>query len=375
MKKVFILIAMFIPFFGMAQSYCLTGISASDDAERVNFFYGNNNELIAYEVFDRVDPEYPTDLRDTLFYDANGDCVKIKNYQLIDGIWKYTYYINYTYDANHNCLSRENYNSFDGGITFDLGGRYEYTYENNHIIGYVMYFVGDEFARGTYTYNNEGQPIELIETQNDPWGGTGWSNSAKTTWEYNELGQCTCVNYYYWYYTSWSLSQSDVYEYDEAGNTTSVCVYSSSIIADRKTYAYDYDTPIEEVIMPSDPEGDYSWETFANRPLAYAWETADANGNLVYICDYNFGYCEVQGVNSLISDLQEMLIFPNPTNGVVRISQKNVEKVEVLDMNGRTVLQQEQNCNTIDLSNLSSGLYIMKAYDGKHWNYGKVQVK
>lgn len=366
---------MFIPFFGMAQSYCLTGISASDDAERVNFFYGNDNELIAYEVFDRVDPEYPTDLRDSLYYDANGDCVKIKNYQLMDGIWKYTYYIDYTYDANHNCLSRENYNSFDGGITFDLGGRYEYTYENNHITGYVMYFVGDEFARGTYTYNNEGQPIELIETQNDPWGGTGWSNSAKTTWEYNELGQCTCVNYYYWYYTSWSLSQSDVYEFDEAGNTTSVCIYSSSIIADRKTYAYDYDTPIEEVIMPSDPEGDYSWETFANRPLAYAWETADANGNLVYICDYNFGYCEVQGVNNLISDLQEMLIFPNPTNGIVRISQKNVEKVEVLDMNGRTVLQQEQNCNTIDLSNLSSGLYIMKAYDGKHWNYGKVQVK
>ena len=127
--------------------------------------------------------------------------------------------------------------------------------------------------------------------------------------------------------------------------------------------------------MPTDPEGDYSWETFVNRPLGYAWETADAEGNLVYICDYDFAYCEVQGVNNLISDLQEMFIFPNPTNGVVRISQKNVEKVEVLDMNGRTVLQQEQNCNTIDLSNLSSGLYIMKAYDGKHWNYGKVQVK
>ena len=375
MKRAFILIAMFIPLFGMAQSYCLTGVSASDDAERTNFFYGNNNELIAYEVFDRVDPEYPTDLRDTLLYDANGDCVKIKNYQLIDGIWKYTFYIDYTYDANHNCLSRENYNSFDNGITFDLGGRYEYTYENNRITGFVMYFMGDEFSRGTYTYNNEGQPVEMIEMQNDPWGGTGWSNSSKVTWEYDELGQCTCANYYYWYYNSWNLSQSDVYEFDEAGNTTSVSVYSSSIIADRKTYAYDLDTPIEEVIMPTDPEGDYSWETFANRPLGYAWETADANGNLVYICDYDFAYCEVQGVNNLISDLQEMFIFPNPTNGVVRISQKNVEKVEVLDMNGRTVLQQDQCGNTIDLSNLSSGLYIMKAYDGKHWNYGKVQVK
>ena len=375
MKRVFILIAMFIPLFGMAQSYCLTGVSASDDAERTNFFYGNNNELIAYEVFDRVDPEYPTDLRDTLLYDANGDCVKIKNYQLIDGIWKYSFYMDYTYDANHNCLSRENYNFDDIEGHFVLGGRDEYTYEGNNIIGFVKYFIGEEFQRGSYSYNSLGQLTELLETQNDLWGGTGWSNSAKTTWEYNELGQCTCVNYYYWDYTNWSLSKSDVYEYDEAGNTLTLSVYSSSTLSYRHTYSYDLDTPIEEVIMPSDPEGDYSWETFANRPLAYAWEIADADGNLVYICDYNFGYCEVQGVNNLISDLQEMFIFPNPTNGVVRISQKNVEKVEVLDLNGRTVLQQDQCGNTIDLSNLSSGLYIMKAYDGQHWNYGKIQVK
>lgn len=375
MKKAFILIAMFIPFFGMAQSYCLTDMTSDDGLERSYFYYGNNDELIAYEVFDNVDPEYPTNLRDTLIYDANGDCVKIKNYQLMDGIWKYTYYIDYTYDANHNKLSRENYNSFDGGVTFDLGGRYEYTYENNRITGYVLYFMGDEFTRGTYTYNEEGQPVEMIELQNDLWGGSGWSNSAKTTWEYNELGQCTRMNYFYGDYTGWTPSQTDIYQYDAAGNTSIVSITVSGSVVDRKSFFYDLETPIEEVIMPVDPEGDYKWENFVNRPLGYGWETADEGGNLVYICDYNYNYCEVQGVNSLISDLQEMNIFPNPTNGIVRISQKNVERVEVLDMNGRVVLQQDQNCNTIDLSNLSSGLYIMKAYDGQHWSFGKVQVK
>lgn len=374
MKKAFILIAMFIPFFGMAQSYCLLDLASDDEMERVNFFYGNDNELIAYEAFDFIDPEYPTSLRDTLIYDAKGDCVKIKNYQLLDGIWKYTYYIDYTYDDNHNRLSRENYNSFDGGVTFDLGGRYEYTYEDNRLVSFVLFFMGDEFTRGTYTYNADGKPVELLEMQNDPWGGSGWSNSAKSVWEYNELGQCTTANHYYWDY-SWSLSKSEVYEYDEAGNTHITSVYESIGLVDRKTFFYDLETPIEEVIMPVDPEGDYRWETFMTRPMGYAWETADANGNLVYICDYNYHYCEVTGVNSLIADIQEMSIFPNPTNGIVRISLKDVKKVEVLDMNGRVIMQQEQNCSTIDLSNLSSGLYIMKAYDGQHWNFGKVQVK
>ena len=375
MRKAFILIGLFLPLFGMAQSYCLTDFGSDDGAERVNFFYGNDNELIAYESFDLVDPSDPVNLRDTLIYDANGDCVKIKNYQFLDNQWKYTYYIDYSYDANHHCKSRENYNSFDGGVTFDLGGRYEYNYDGDRITSYVMYFVGVEFMRGDYTYNAEGQLIELLETQNDPWGGTGWDNSARSVWEYNELGQCTTATFYYWNYTNWSLSKRKDFIYDGSGNTSIVSTYEGGGLVDRKSYFYDLETPIEEVIMPVDPEGDYQWEKFMTRPLGFGWETADANGVLQYICDYYYNYCPVTGVNSMVADLQEMSLYPNPTTGLVKIGNKNVERVEVIDQTGRVVLQQTNGDNTIDLSNLSSGLYIVKAYDGQHWNFGKVQVK
>ena len=374
MKKAFILIGLFLPLLGMSQSYCLTDFGSTDEAELVKFYYGNYNELVAYEAFDFVDPGDPVTLRDTLVYDANGDCVKIKNYQFIDNQWKYTYYIDYTYDANHNRLSRENYNSFDGGVTFDLGGRYEYTYEGDHIVSYVMYFVGSEFLRGAYTYNAQGQLVELLETQNDPWGGTGWENSARSVWEYNEFGQCTTATFYYWNYTGWDLSKRKTFQYDAAGNTAVVSTYENAGLVDRKGYYFDYNTPIEEVIMPVDPEGDYKWETFKTRPLGFAWETADANGNLQYICDYNYNYCEVSGVNSMVADLQEMSLYPNPTSGVVRISNKDVERVEVIDQNGRIVLQQANGSLTLDLGNLPAGLYVVKAYDGQHWNFGKVQV-
>lgn len=375
MKKAFILIALFIPLFGMAQSYCLIGHSSDDQLERTNFHYGNNNELIAYELFNLVDPEFPIHLRDTLFYDSNGDCVKIKNYQLIDGVWTYTYYIDYTYDDNHNRLSRENYNSFDGGVNFDLGGRYEYTYENNRIVSFLLYFMDDEFSRGTYSYGDDGTLRIVTEMQNDLWGGGGWSNSAATYYQYNNLGQCFRIDYQVWDNNDWYLSTYRTFDFDEAGNTYISRICNQTGIVDRRTYFFDLDTPIEEVIMPVDPEGEFQWESFATRPLGYAWEAADVNGNLTYVCDYSFDYCEVTGINSLIADIQSMSIFPNPTTGIVRILQKDVQSVEVLDMNGRVVMQQDHNCSTIDLSSLSSGLYIMKAYDGQHWNVGKIQVK
>ena len=376
MKHFFILITTLLPLFGMAQSYCLTDFMSSDDAEKITFYYGNNNELVAYEVFDNIDPSYPMNLRDTLLYDANGDCVKINNYQLMDGIWKHTWYIDYTYDENHNRITRENYNSFDGGITFDLGGRYEYTYEDNRLDSYVMYFGDDEFMRGQYSYNADGQLTELLETQNDLWGGTGWNNAAKTVWTYNDLGQCTRTDFYYWEYGSWVPNKNYQYEYDENGNTLVRTTYEAVGLVDRITYTYDLETAFEEVIMPNDPEGDYKWDTFVNRPLGYAWETADEDGVLQYICDYYYKYAEVEGIGGLVADINAMQLFPNPTDGLVKLNLKGIEQVEVLDMSGRTLLRQaKNNIQTVDLSSLKSGFYILKAYDGQHWNFGKIQVK
>ena len=37
--------------------------------------------------------------------------------------------------------------------------------------------------------------------------------------------------------------------------------------------------------------------------------------------------------------------------------------------------QADGNRHTIDVSDLASGLYLVKAYDGQTWNICKVQVK
>ena len=46
-------------------------------------------------------------------------------------------------------------------------------------------------------------------------------------------------------------------------------------------------------------------------------------------------------------------------------------------MNGQTVMQGQASGNrhTIDVSDLASGLYLVKAYNGQSWSISKVQVK
>jgi len=56
-------------------------------------------------------------------------------------------------------------------------------------------------------------------------------------------------------------------------------------------------------------------------------------------------------------------IFPNPTNGLIKIESENdIKVVEIYNFLGQQVLA-VQNQNDIDISSLSSGIYFLKSID------------
>lgn len=65
----------------------------------------------------------------------------------------------------------------------------------------------------------------------------------------------------------------------------------------------------------------------------------------------------------------EFKIYPNPVKDVLNISNdKSIEKVEIFDLSGKKLIQNEMNSNKteIDMSGLLSGIYIVKILsDGK----------
>jgi hypothetical protein len=63
-----------------------------------------------------------------------------------------------------------------------------------------------------------------------------------------------------------------------------------------------------------------------------------------------------------IKDIDKKIeLFPNPTNSKIALNSEKNYNIEIYDMQGRIVMKDKG--NTVDLSNLSNAVYILKAYD------------
>ncbi len=357
----------------IAQDYFLDRFYSDDGVDQVQFYYNADNLLESYHSLSNAGGEID-DLIDSLYYDERGNIIRIDFFQYYNNEWIFPSYITYTYDDNNHRLTRTNYN--DWGSGFELQGIYTYSYNGDLLTSYEMTLGGTLLMRGTYSYDN-GLCTQLLEEYNDAWGGTGWSNSALTTYTYDEAGNCTNETYSYWQ-NGWVPDSSIDRLFDANGNCIQREKHTNGLIVDRKSYVYDEACTIDHVLMPYHPEPNYTWDQFANRPLGYAWEAANDGGQLVYVCDYIFEYGDFEGVPQHEAPIADMMVvYPNPTQGEMTLSLEGLRRYEIIDMNGKTILQGQANGkqHTIDVSTLASGLYLVKAYNGQSWNISKVQVQ
>ena len=369
----FILTALFSCRAALAQDYILDCFHSDDNVDRMQFVYNADNLLESCHSISNAGGEID-DLIDSLYYDERGNVIRIDFYQFYENEWIFPSYITYTYDDNNHRLTRTNYN--DWGSGFELQGIYTYSYDGDQLTSYEMTLGGTLLMRGTYSYNN-GLCTQLLEEYNDAWGGTGWSNSALVTYTYDEAGNCTNETYAYWS-DGWVPDSSIDRLFDANGNCIQREKHSNGQVAERVTYTYDEACTINHVLLPYHPEPNYTWDPFANRPLSYAWEAANDGGQLVYVCDYIFEYGSFEGLPQHEAPVTDMMtVYPNPAQGEMTLSLEGLRHYEIIDMNGRTVMQGQADGNrhTIDVSDLASGLYLVKAYDGQMWNICKVQVK
>jgi hypothetical protein len=89
--------------------------------------------------------------------------------------------------------------------------------------------------------------------------------------------------------------------------------------------------------------------------------------------DGNFKYSAVLKIN--FAGAQKLEIFPNPTNSVLTISGiNNNELVKLLSIDGKLLLEKRASGQsmTMDLGNLSSGLYILQYFDGSNIQNRKI---
>ena len=66
-----------------------------------------------------------------------------------------------------------------------------------------------------------------------------------------------------------------------------------------------------------------------------------------------------------------ILVFPNPAQDFINIEttlNTEIEKVIVTDISGKTILEQNQKTNQVNIQNLSKGIYLLQILsEDKKW--------
>ncbi|HWR94194.1 MAG TPA: T9SS type A sorting domain-containing protein [Flavobacterium sp.] len=88
-----------------------------------------------------------------------------------------------------------------------------------------------------------------------------------------------------------------------------------------------------------------------------------ASSGLINILEYDAPSTQtgVLALNEIKSIENKLELFPNPTNHRITLNTEKKYVIEVYDMRGQIVMK--ANGNTVDLSNLSNSVYILKVYN------------
>ena len=63
-----------------------------------------------------------------------------------------------------------------------------------------------------------------------------------------------------------------------------------------------------------------------------------------------------------------ILVYPNPTEGIFTLEGKNIQTIEIFNMNGKSIIKKQLNWNSgnmlqkinLDLTNQQKGIYFIK---------------
>ncbi|PHR12274.1 MAG: hypothetical protein COA40_08345 [Aequorivita sp.] len=88
-------------------------------------------------------------------------------------------------------------------------------------------------------------------------------------------------------------------------------------------------------------------------------ETVYVGGAVINVEDFNY---------------QKAIIYPNPSNGIINIGNKNLNKILVYDISGKKIRELPANPQ-IDLSDISKGIYLIKLISDEGILVDKIVLK
>ena len=217
------------------------------------------------------------------------------------------------------------------GTTWTSSELYTYTYRPGSIELVIQYMQGGAWQydeRQLFALNFD-EKVEEIIVQD--WSGTTWVNDERTFYDYDGGEVFDTKGIYVWTGDDWAQEYHFIYEYDDNGNAK----YGECF------YVYDGNLL----------DGDNDIE------MAYGYGAAS---NEYYGWRVEVEYVDLTSVKDNIS-ASRFLVYPVPAQGEIFIEAEGFQKAEIYSLTGQKLMESLR--DRMNVSALSSGLYVMKVYD------------
>jgi hypothetical protein len=328
-----------------------------------------------YTAFLGLDQDYQYQFLDTLFYDQDGRPARYHSLSWNGSEWETSYVILYTLtDAG---MFSEILFLLEEGGTLVNDNRSTYHYDaNGYLVERVYYTWNDAWVETSRTlYENTPEGLVTMETVQE-WTGT-WENSQRTLYTYGANQELVNEQLDYWY-GFWEIGYNTAYTYNDQqllaealeGFYLSGTLYSSS----RVLYSYDDAGNLLEELYQSEEQGEWintsrNMSTFDSENnetsrLYQQWDETWVNTDSAY-----YYYSEIVSVAPPPAPGFEMIIYPNPTTGLLQVKQTSdiYNGYRVIELPSGQIVRTGALNGQIDISLLSAGLYVLQLNGSTGW--------
>ena len=222
---------------------------------------------------------------------------------------------------------------------------------------------------GVIYYNISSTKMEVVGLDA---GGTVFTYSNPST--YMQYPVTTSYNYTDAFAASFTVSG---FNFNRTGSIQSEYSGTGTLITPEGTF-----TNVVRIKSTQTNTDTYSGGTVNSSIVAYNWYKAGVHHELANVSDITGSSTSQSAYYTSVpanlgleeSELINLLMFPNPSNGTVYInSDEVISSIEVVQLSGELAMNQAVNNTSaeMDLSGLNSGMYLVKVYGQS----GAVSVK
>jgi len=300
------------------------------------FNTSNNIELSMRYYWSSYENQWMPTGKDEYSYDT-GNNTLVLGYQYEEGSWNNSYKIENTFDEGNRLIIHVFYLTEEGGGSFYEYYRDVFTYDDSdNLLTFIQYWDGSSSPHS----KTEIEYIDSIVSAafNYTWNETDWDNHNKKEISYDTEGNPISQNLSFWDGASWTLNESIEHSYD----TSFLLSEITSPTLQSFIPHYEYPNVLNYIV---------------NKPLSYIYTNVDEelSMGINYYSDFELGTADIQK--------SEINIFPNPAKDKIYItsssSLQNTD-VEIYTVSGKLVFKDKLKHNSVNINNLSKGIYCIK---------------